>query len=218
MISEAHKFIYIHVPKTGGTTIQDLLLPYSEDHKYTLPFQDGVDSFEIKGDVTPGKHATLQDYANLLGERFGDFRVITSIRHPLKRAVSGYFSPHKWLFEQPDGSWLQKEPYWDLKLFENLLSMPNHMPSTDYLRVSGDIVAPDILIRHETFEADVAACFQTLGLPYEASAPVAKRNASVARSELFKDVSHKPEVWERVDAKYAADLSYFGFPPSREAA
>ncbi|MGH1356948.1 MAG: sulfotransferase family 2 domain-containing protein [Thalassovita sp.] len=216
MISVENKFIYIHSPKTGGTTIQDILLPFSDDKKYTMPFQDGIQSFEVAGDLTLGKHATLQDYADRLGDAFQDYTVVLSVRHPLARAVSGFFSPHKWVFKRPDDSWEEKEPYWDLKLFEKLLSMPNHKPSTDYIRVGGQIQKPDILIRHETFSDDLARCISALNLSVSPASLNVRRNASAAKSELFEQVLRNPEVWERVDAKYQADLSYFGYPTSAE--
>jgi len=49
MISRRYKFIYVHIPKTGGTTIQSVLLPFSDDEKFIVPYQDGVDSFEVRG-------------------------------------------------------------------------------------------------------------------------------------------------------------------------
>ncbi|WP_315899411.1 sulfotransferase family 2 domain-containing protein [Leisingera aquaemixtae] len=201
------------MPKTGGTTIQDVLLPFSDDGKYLLPFQDGIDSFEVKGPVTPGKHATLQDYYDLLGGDLDSYRVVVSVRHPLNRAVSGYFSPHKWAVRQQDGSWQVQDPFWEEARFEDLLNMPNHMPATDYLRVNGAIRRPDIIIRHERFLTDFQACLDHLGVPGGSGHTIPQRNASAAKSGLFRAVQQRPEVHERVERKYAADLEYFGYPP-----
>jgi hypothetical protein len=42
MISTSHQFLFVHIPKTGGNSIQTILLPFSDDQKNTSTKQDGV--------------------------------------------------------------------------------------------------------------------------------------------------------------------------------
>lgn len=211
MLSNDYKFIYIHVPKTGGTSIQEVFLPYSDDEKYLLPFQDGKDSFEIKGPVTPNKHATLQDYYDLLGDDLKNYKIIVSVRHPIGRAVSGYFSPHKWVFKQKNGSWAGTEPFWDEEKFIQLVNMPNHMPASDYLKVNGHFQPPDIVVRHGNFEDDLRACVKALNLPFDIAESLPKLNASAASSGLFFEVLRRAEVRKIIAEKYGEDLKNFGY-------
>ena len=96
MISFKHKFIFIHIPKTAGTSIVKTLSLYSED---------GVND---KGDIKPSieliklareknirinnyKHFTYNKYKQLLGDRIKDFFIFSVIRTPYERIPSVYY-------------------------------------------------------------------------------------------------------------------------------
>ena len=104
MISTERKFIYIHVPKTGGNSIQTALQPFSDDKKVASGHQDGIDRFDIAGPATPSKHASLASYRDLLGD-ISQYFVFHSARHPFDRAISGYFSSSNWVRRSAAGIW-----------------------------------------------------------------------------------------------------------------
>ena len=96
MISFKHKFIFIHIPKTAGTSIVKALSPYSED---------GVND---KGSIKPSielirlarekniilnnyKHFTYDQYKKILGDRIKDFFIFSVIRTPYERIPSVYY-------------------------------------------------------------------------------------------------------------------------------
>jgi hypothetical protein len=94
MISHKHKFIFIHVHKTGGNSIQRALSAYSDDELISRPSVGVTDELglqvfnrELFGD-RDCKHFKLQDYYEALGEGISDYFIFTSIRHPLDRLVS----------------------------------------------------------------------------------------------------------------------------------
>ena len=96
MISERSNFLFIHIPKSGGNSIQNVLRNYSEDEILrSAPHHDGVERFEV-GNRKYGtrKHSTLADYRNVLPsdvyDRLFKFAVL---RNPWERMVSWYFSP-----------------------------------------------------------------------------------------------------------------------------
>lgn len=86
--------IFVHVPKTAGNFLtRDYLSRYSNDNLIAIGHQDGINRFEIRGEVTTHKHMTLAEYAGAVDLR--DTYVITTVRDPVERLVSGYFSPHR---------------------------------------------------------------------------------------------------------------------------
>lgn len=98
MLSIKHKFIFIHIPKTGGNSIHNALRPFSEDQVVCKSgVQDGIERFEAThSPYNVSKHSTLSDYlAELPAPLFDDCRVFTCIRNPWERMISYYFSPHR---------------------------------------------------------------------------------------------------------------------------
>jgi Sulfotransferase family len=202
VISSRHKFIFLHVPKTAGNAVQSFLLPYSDDQKVVHRHQDGVERFDVRGAVTPNKHAMLEAYASQLGPKLAEYEIILPIRDPLDRALSLYFSPHR-AFGQPAGF----VPRFEAAGFEALL---NGMPAmVDYLRVGGEIRRPDHLLRFDSIVEDLRQLAAHFGLP----APVLPvLNRSLDQSGERERLKANAEVIARVRERFAEDYDYFGFP------
>lgn len=211
MLSRSHKFIFIHIPKCGGTSILRVLLDCSEDSTWTAPYQDGVNSFEIRGPVTVQKHDSLQHYRDSLGEAFDDYRIIASVRHPFSRIVSAIFSPHKWARQTETGAWYSEVPYWDEHLLDEILQAENLRPAIDFLRLDGKPIRPDFLIRAESLEADLTETCQRIGLPVPKYVPHVNRSAASPR--LRDQVLGNPELQGRIESIYAEDMRFFGYSP-----
>lgn len=60
MLSIKHAFLFIHRGKTGGNSISEVLLPYSDDVKAVDgSYRDGVDRFDVENPTYKTKNILL---------------------------------------------------------------------------------------------------------------------------------------------------------------
>lgn len=84
IISYKYKYIYIDIPKTGCTAIQNYLL--ENDNTCEQGWIE-IEGRRIKID----SHTKTSDIKEIMGDKFDDFTVFTFIRNPKSRSVSAYF-------------------------------------------------------------------------------------------------------------------------------
>ncbi len=173
MLSIAKKFLFVHIPKTAGNSLQNVLHTYSEDEIVTLgPHQDGIERFEIRNsryDIT--KHSTLSHYKSILASSlYESLYKFATIRNPWERMISFFFSPHRGITK------------WDRDEFLALLTTIH--PLRHYIiedaNTSSDIDTSldchlDFLIRFEQLEYDFQIVCNNFGIPYT---KLPKRNTS----------------------------------------
>ena len=97
MLSEKHSFLFLHLPKTAGNSIQERLKVYSDDKIVCLnDIQDGVERFEVRNQFNGlHKHSSLSEYKKVLPNvLFKRLFIFATIRNPWERMISFYFSPH----------------------------------------------------------------------------------------------------------------------------
>jgi|1_EtaG_2_1085319.scaffolds.fasta_scaffold01735_6 hypothetical protein len=82
MISHSKKIVFIHVPKTGGTSFSNFLRPYCDEQslRYYSPFGPSEDA---------NLHATAYDYIYSYGKgNLDDYTFVSIIRNPWEKVVS----------------------------------------------------------------------------------------------------------------------------------
>jgi len=86
MISLNKKFIFIHIPKCAGTSIEDLIL----DESCILNSNSWPHNLKVN---YPLNHLTLDDIkgSNILYPNFNNFFSFTFVRNPFERLISEYF-------------------------------------------------------------------------------------------------------------------------------
>src|SRR5256885_58381 len=107
------QFLFVHIPKTAGNSIQSILRDYSEDEIVALRSeQDGIERFGLRNpNYKIKKHSTLAEYRGALGEeRFRSLYKFVCVRNPWDRMVSYYFTP------------TQSPETWDRKKFRGMIS------------------------------------------------------------------------------------------------
>ncbi len=200
MISLGHRFLFVHVPKTAGNSIQNVLRDYSEDRLVCVaPHQDGVERFEVRSDrYGLHKHSTLAEYQAALGqEQLERLFKFSCVRNPWERAVSRYFSPDR-------GS-----VSWDPDGFAHFLVCVE--PLQHYVSLPGLSAPPacfdnvDFYIRFECLNDDFRQVCKHIGIPFQ---PLPVRNQS--RHAPYREYYDK-QSRQLVAEKFAAEIDHFGY-------
>lgn len=201
MLSLSHNFLFIHLPKTGGNSIQQILAPYSEDRIVALDEQDGKDRFEVRGRFTRHKHATLKDYHNALpADLFAELYKFCAVRNPWSRAISFYFTPRRWLKRG-------LSPYWSKEHFREVL--PQLPQMVDYLKIDGRIQPLDEVIEFEHLSEQLIAVLRRIGLQFKWE-KLPHLNRSLA-GEYRAYYESDPDLIDLVAEHYREDIAYFGY-------
>ena len=94
MLSLRKNFLYIHIPKTGGNSVQLALKDYSSDYFYIVKGKhDGINNFCVRNrKYNTKKHTTLRVWHNKLSDEvFDELFKFTIVRNPWDRMISQFF-------------------------------------------------------------------------------------------------------------------------------
>jgi len=210
LLSLKNGFVFVHIPKTGGNSLQAVLEKYSDDQRQrTVFFHDMVNWFDVRGPVTGKKHFSSAEYIDRLGyDAFAKLRKVTFVRHPQDRAASFYFSPFRWMRDTPGG--VRSEPaVFDRKRFLDLL--PQIGTATSFLTHQGRMIDFDLIGRFENYEEDFRKALAICGATPPDKPPHVNRSAG-----------HAPILWDRellsaVERRFADDFENFGYQPRRDS-
>lgn len=204
MLSTKYNFLFVHVPKTGGNSIQNILAPYSDDKIVCVkPHQDGLERFQVSSTIfKTQKHSTLIEYRREYGDEMLDklFK-FCCVRNPWDRVVSHYFSPHRGVVE-----W-QKDNF--LKFVKSLEVRPLRLFLAKEKSTENDfeksIKNMSFIIRYESIQSDFDEVCKLLGLP-QSNLP--HRNKS--NREEYKKY-YDSESAEIVLHKFQDEINHFGY-------
>ena len=198
MISLQKRFLFVHIPKTAGNSIQSVLRHYSEDELVALrKEQDGIERFGLRNpNYKIKKHSRLREYYDALGpERFRNLYKFTCVRNPWDRMVSYYFTP------------TQKPENWNRKKFRETISKAVSVP--DYLRLGDGDANPfdnvDCIMRFENLADDFRSVCDAIGIS-PPDLPQYNRSSREHYSKYYDE-----ELRELVRARFAAEIERFNY-------
>jgi hypothetical protein len=198
MISLQKRFLFVHIPKTAGNSIQSILRHYSEDEIVSSRrHQDGVERFGLRNpNYEIKKHSTLAEYRAALGEE--QFRLLykfACVRNPWDRMVSFYFSSGRGVVE------------WDRAAFAKLVASKSSV--ADYLRLEDPAADPfgnvNRMMRFENLEDDFRRVCSELDIP-----PVALPRYNRSEREHYSKY-YDDELRALVAQRCAAEIERFGY-------
>lgn len=196
MISRQHNFLFIHIPKTAGNSIQNVLRHFCEDELISpFQYQDGYERFELfHPEFDIRKHSTFEDYCKQLGEELlSQMYVFSCVRNPFERLFSFYFSPHRGLVN------------WNK--FEFIKLLKTVKPAIDYLAKGKDRSIENIsyIMRYEALKTDFDEVRKQLNLTI---ADLKVLNASGKPN--FRDF-YDDEIIAQIIENHKEDFEVFGY-------
>ena len=192
MISHKHKFIFIHIPKAGGTSIENFLLSY---HGIKLNWQDKYPLKKLSGKnrkqfvMGSGvQHKSISEFAEKFQKKYFCF---TFVRNPWDWFVSEYQYSIKLGLES--GS------------FNQFIEMPHverfHL-KPQYTFINENI---NFIGRFENLQEDFDIVCDKIGIPKQ-QLPHINKSEHKHYTEYYDD-----ETRQIVAEKYAKDIEYFGY-------
>ena len=216
MISRKKKFIFVHIPKTGGNSIQNVLKKYSEDKINVKEVNSKTKDLERFGVSSLGhihKHSSIGEYYKNWNKRaYGGWELyykFTVVRNPWDRAVSNYFH----ILSNPQHhSWLTTtEKFYkpDFKKFitgENPSVHPFSPEIKRYLSIKNKLVVN--VLKFEDLKSEFQKVCDKLGLVGEL--PHVNKSKHVANRLRYVDY-YDDELIQIIATRFYREIKTFGY-------
>lgn len=203
MISLSKKFLFIHIPKTGGNSLQNILHKYSEDKiVISAEHHDGKERFEISNtNYNIHKHSTINEYHNEIKKKmFKNLFKFATLRNPWDLMISYYFSPHRnvqdWNREEFINILNAVKTFRDYTVLKN--DVDNYF-KTLFIRLFKNNQL-DFVIRFEHLEEDFGKVCKLIDIPIE-KLPTRNKSKREHYSTYYDD-----ELKELVRNKFSYEI------------
>lgn len=225
IVSHLHRFILLKTQKTGGTSVElalsqicgpdDIVTPLTEDDEklrgavkaqnYVIPKARRAPSASLlrllgKRGARAGtefhEHMNASDVRRAIGpEVFDAYLKVTIVRNPWDREVSRYFWATRGDANPPP--------------FDRWVRRTSTRPErkTWEIYALGDRCIADVVMRHETLDADFDALLDRLGCAGAVSLPKAKGKFRPKRD--YREF-YTAETRAIVGRRYAREIAHFG--------
>jgi hypothetical protein len=204
MISHELRCIFVHVPKTGGTSIEDVIWPAARTEEDL--WMGFVSKRGNKYQTGGLQHLLARQIRQEVGEEiFGDYFKFAVVRNPWDRAVSQFcYTRLRTDLHHLIGMTAETSFSAYLTLIEGHEHVQWH-PQFDFLHDSNGAILVDFVARFERLEQDARSIFSRLGLE---AGTLPHTNASDRRPyrEYFDASSRR-----RIERLYGQDIEAFGY-------
>lgn len=197
MISSKHKFIFIHIPKCGGSSIESLF-------GYNLWDRGKFPSHFCSYDLFLGKdsssakylqHSTITEIREMKNDLIDDYFSFSFVRNPWDRHLSDFF-------------FYGGQKRCDFKNFllnPPSLDLSHSMPQLDFICSSDGEFLVDFVGKFENIQSDFDTICDKIGIDRQ-KLPHTNKSNHKHYTEYYDDKTR-----EIVAEKYAKDIEYFGY-------
>lgn len=217
ILSLSHNFIFVHVPKTAGSSITRRLSPFGREHQRSIwrslsrrtPFKEKPENAHFR------IHARADSIARKLSRPVYDsFNSFAVVRNPFDHAVSHfeYMKQYRSKRVAENFAKMDFEAYLVERMKKPSLRVPffARMPDQSYFLVNetGEMLVKT-LIKFENLDVEMDALAESVGLP---KLDLQRVNFTTNRSKKRPYQSYfNPTTQEMVLRLYDRDFDNFGY-------
>jgi hypothetical protein len=205
IVSHTYKYIFIHVSKTAGSSIQKLLHRHNnkKDICIGIPGNGAI--------VGMNDHATIEQVRNAYPREYDEYFKFAFVRNPWDRMVSSYcFRNRKRIDWKNDFSFIRKGFIKETNSIGSsfFLERPHLMHPFDTISIDG-VVRMDVVYRFETLHEDIKDICWRLGVSDNGAMPM-------EMTKMRKDRRHysywyNDSARERVASFFPRMIEMFGY-------
>jgi len=208
VISHDKKCIFIHIPKCGGTSVEDVLWPKEQGRTEEDLWMGFVSRFKNKYQTGGLQHLLAWQVREEVGrDVFRAYYKFAFVRNPWDRVVSQF----AYMQRRPDlMDYVGMTSNTEFKAYLELIRLKEHvqwMPQVQFLLDHDGSLLVDRIGRLESFNEDCAQIFDDIGLTLDQLPGHANRSKRQAFQYYYSD----SEAVEVVADMFAEDISFLGY-------
>ncbi|MBT9097362.1 sulfotransferase family 2 domain-containing protein [Methylovulum psychrotolerans] len=223
IINHSHKFIFVHIPKTAGTSLTSALEKYT--HYCDLEIGGTAFGEQIQSPYRKrfglAKHSTAKEIRNVLGTvAWAQTFSFSFVRNPFSRCLSTYHFLRKW--DAPNSEISRKirgfNSFDDYVLSDiwQETNGPDELfrPQIYWLRanINTNSLLVDFVGQVERINEDFATILHSIGIP-ESKRPSTLPKLNSSQPSALTDIKNQAVI-DKIITKYRADFETFGYPYS----
>ena len=212
-ISYTHKCVFIHIPKTGGTTVEQLfnMIPDLELDFLTYYSTDArlkcyIEKFDKRVDFCL-QHLPSIFVRDLNPEIFSSFFKFALVRNPYDRAISEFCWQNKDIYEQEETDryyFIENFKAWVNELPTKMF-IDHKLPQYYFLYDNKDNLLVDKIYKYENMQN----ALKELSAKFNFEIKDICLNKSTL--SVDKNILLTPKVKEKIYSVYAKDFELFGY-------
>ena len=213
MISYDYKCIFVHIPKNGGSSIEDILWPTPADRTEKMLWMGLVNDYENKYQTGGLQHLLATQIKQEVGaELFDHCFKFSMVRNPWDRAVSQY----AYMKRRPDlRRLIGMRPWTSFKRYLSLIQKKEHVQweaQSNFIFDESGKLCVDYVARFEDFEGGVRQILSELA---QRTGRVELRNSAIPHSNQSNRAAYQSyyddESREIVRNLYQDDIEMLGY-------
>jgi hypothetical protein len=212
MISHLNKCIFVHIPKTGGSSIEDLIFKKNERTTENL-WMGFIDKYNNKFQTGGLQHLKAFQIRNIFGKEIYDvYYKFSIVRNPYLKAISQF----EYLKKRDDlCDYLGYNKTQSFKKYLELIQKTSHVQweqQSNFIYDENDILIVDFVGKFENFETEVNKVLNNLSLNKSFFGLINKRIPHNNKGKK-KDVGYylDKESEEIIENIYERDFKLLGY-------